>query len=289
MEIQRCLQILKIVKINIIHDLIIFAGDVKAYERIWLVGDGFMLDSYTQYFANAFGDSGQTDYIRAHYDASGLFHGKDKLNTSILSRICNAFIKAINDQILFPKAVLIILEQDFITELKHCETGFSTVVGKAIEYISNQFHRIITSHKERLPSKSRKFKFPTVLWTTMPSHYDWRDMNQFRSKFNEAVKITSSLFREFDILELQWDDCDRTYFTKGRLNAKGLTVYWQIVNAAFEQWDRNQMKLGKGLGCGGKTGIGGKNNKKFKEKTLDEKKFQWKPEKTRFKLPVYNK
>ena len=170
-----------------------------------------MGNSYTQYFRNAFGDSGQINYMRAHYDVSGCFHGKDKLNTNLLSRIINALVKITNDQVTFPKAVVVITEQEFIDSLKHYKPGFSTLVGRVIEHLFNQVHRIIIAHKEKLPSKARKFKFPMVLWATMPEHYDWRHMNEYRKKFNDALRATASLFREMSILPLNWDDydCDR--------------------------------------------------------------------------------
>ena len=184
---------------------------------------------------------------------------------------------------------MLIFEQEFLDEINYFKPGISTVLGRAIEHIANQIHRIIITHKERLPSKARKFKFPTVLWTLLPEHYDWKNMNEYRGKLNTSIKNTVSLFREFETLDPEWDDCDRGMFTKGTLNARGISAYWYGINTAFEKWDKAQMKAAKGgpgklltSSCGGM-----KKPNKHREVVSDQKKFSWNPNKTKFKLPTY--
>ena len=259
------------------------AESADAYDRVWFIGDVFFSNTYTKYFKNAFGDEGQLGYIRAHYDVTGFCLGTDKLNTSILSRLRNAFVKAVNTQVTFPKAIVIILEQDFLNEIDHFKPGISLILGKVMEHLANKFHRLVTSHKERLPSKARKFKYPTILWALLPEHYDWKESNESRAKLNKCIINTTSLFREMSTLTLEWDDCDRSYFTRDNLNAKGLSTYWDSINRAFEIWDKSQMKAARVNSCVGKK----KKINTFREDVTDAKKFHWKPESTRFKLPDY--
>ena len=268
-------------------DNFVFVDTATGYDKVWFIGDEFMASSYTQYFNNAFGDNGQKGYVKAHYDVTGYCLGEDHLNNSALSRYRNALVKAINDQVTFPKAIVLTLEQEFIESFRHFQPGFSLIVGRAIEHLANQFHRVIIAHKEKLPSRARKFKYPTVLWTLLPEHYDWRIQNEYRSKTNNAIKNTVSLFREMMVLPIEWDDCDRSYFTRNKLNAKGQTVYWKSVNDSFESWDRAGMKARQG-GANNNSSCGIKKSKKlnqYRESAADTKKFQWKTEKTRFKLP----
>ena len=255
---------------------------------MWIIGDEFVSDTYTQFFKNAFGDEGQIGYIRAHYDVTAFCLGKDKLNKNILSRFRNALVKAVNKQVVLPKAIIYIMEQEFIDDLQHYGPGISHLLGKCVEYIANQTHRVITAHKEKLPSKSRKFKYPAILWATMPEHYDWKEMNQYRNKYNVIIQTTTSLFREMEILKLTWDDCDRGYFTRMKLNARGRTSFWISVNEAFEAWDKLQMKLAKIPSCGNASTTNKKWKKvtsHYREDVSHSKKFAWKPAQTRFKLP----
>ena len=253
-----------------------------------MIGDEFVSDTYTKYFKNAFGDEGQIGYIRAHYEVTAFCLGNEQLNRNVLSRYRNAVVNAINEQITLPKAIIFVMEQEFLETLKHFEPGISYLLGKSIEYIANQTHRILTAHKEKLPTRSRKFKYHTVLWAVMPEHYDWKHFNEFREKYTLLIKSTTSLFREMDVLNITWDDCDRGYFTRMKLNARGLSAYWIGVNEAFERWDKEQIRNAKGSSCGSnKFNMKKKKPNHFREDTGTSARFAWKPAQTRFKLPSY--
>ena len=74
-------------------------------------------------------------------------------------------------------------------------------------------------------------------------------------------------------------------FSAGRINAHGLTTFWQAVNDAVEIWDRDQMKQNKCMNQQLKADI--KNPKKtwYRERCSLTQKFKWAPDKTRFRLP----
>ena len=133
----------------------ILLDTVRGYDKIWIIGDQFMSESYAQYFQNAFGDNGKINYMRAHYDVTGFCQASNGLNNNYISRIRNALAKGMNDQVILPRAVLLIFEEDLITSVNHKKPGISTLMGRLIEWLANQMHRMIVSHKEKLPSKSR--------------------------------------------------------------------------------------------------------------------------------------
>ena len=39
-----------------------------------------------------------------------------------------------------------------------------------------------------------------------------------------------------------WQPSNLDYFSEGRINATGLTTYWQAINNSFESWDKDPMK-----------------------------------------------
>ena len=255
-----------------------------------MIGDGFIENSFAQYCQNAYGDNGKKSYLKAHYDVTGFCPGTEFLNGNILSRLRNALVAGINKQVLLPKAIIFVIENDILTALKHFKPGISLMIGKSLEWIMNQIHRIIITHKEKMPSKSRKFKYPTILWCSLPNHQYWIDnnMTEYRAKFNFALKATTSIFREMDVLELKWPMDTSGIFTNGKLNGKGLPLYWMAFNEAFESWDREQMKVAKATtpnvsSCGNKNRKVGSNN--YMEQIGKEGKYKWMAEKTRFVLP----
>ena len=111
-----------------------------------------------------------------------------------------------------------------------------------MESLGNQIHRLISGYKDKLPSKARKFKYPQILWAQIPMHAIYGHYNDFKEKFNDAVKKICSLFKEMDTFKLDdWIPDQLEYFSEGRINGNGLAAYWQAVDQAFEHWDRAQM------------------------------------------------
>ena len=264
-----------------------------------------MASTFGQYFQNAFGDDGsKVGYIRTHFDAVGyVCTGEDKIQGNLVGSMRNTLVRAINKEIVLPKAIILIFENDLLESLNHYQPGISLLSGRCIEWLANQIHRILVSHKEMLPSKARKFRYPTVLWTELPPHYDWsRSTGEARGKMNNCMRSTVSLFREMKILSIKdWDDCDRGLMTKCKMNSTGLISYWIGLDRAFQQWDKEQMNT-KGLLNGkvqGKNSTGNSTNiaqmkktggekmvvHKYREQTADENRFAWNPKKTKFKLP----
>ena len=248
-----------------------------------------MEESFGQHFQNAYGDNGKTSYLKAHYDVTGFCPGNERLNGNILCRFNNVVTVAINKQTVLPKAIVFVMENDILNSLNHFKPGISLLIGKSLEWLLNQVHRMITTYKEKLPSKSRKFKYPAILWCSLPMHEYWSKgkLGEFRAKFNFSLKNTVSIFREMDMLNIQWNGADTSLFTRGVLNAKGLTTYWACLNEAFAVWDREQMKLAKTAqpvlhkpSCGKM-----KTPNRYREEVATAGKFKWSVEKTRFKLP----
>ena len=261
---------------------------------MWVIGDDFMAKSFAQYFQNAYGDNGKVGYIRAHYDVTGYCQGKTKaINNNVLSRLRNALVMAINKEMLLPKAILVVLENDILNAANHYNLGISLLCGKLLEWLANQFHRIITLHKERLPSKCRKFKYPGILWVTEPKHLNLPNIKEFRDKFNTSLTSICSLYREMMVIDLKWDTTDKSLVSSnGKYTATGMAVFWMKINEAFHNWDKEQMRLShlssptvvqKKFGTSSS-----KTPKvsKYREHVSGSNHFTWKPQRTKFKLPA---
>ena len=253
------------------------------------MGDDFVANSYGQYFQNAFGDNGRVGYIKAHYDVTGLCNARIKrMDGNILNRLRNLLVSTINDQILLPKAIVVIIDEDLMYEINHFKHGISAGIGRLNEWLANQFHRMITAHKEKLPSKARKFKYPTFLWTTLVTNITLGNRNEFREKFNKSICAVTSLFREMQILDIQgFEFDDTTVFTENKLNARGLTKFWNAVNDQFEIWDRDQMRKDSKK-KGNDSSVIVKKKKplsQYRENCSNNQKYKWDPTRTRFKLP----
>ena len=205
-----------------------------------------MVQSFEQHFKSAFNKDNKTDYIRTHYDVDGFCSQliKSKFTGNILMRLNDELVRAINKHCLLPKAILIVLDDNMLDDIDHYDIRISIALGRYIEWLTNQFHRVITLHKDRMKSKSRKYKYPTFLWALIPKHDIYGHYNEFKGKFNNTVVKACRNFREMSTLHLAaWDEHNLEYFSEGKLSPIGLSAYWHVINKAFEEWDKCQMKM----------------------------------------------
>ena len=109
------------------------------------------------------------------------------LNRSTLGRIHNQLVKAINQEIILPKAIVIILDNDLILATKYTGFGTSDIYGRIIHWLSNQFAKLVAIQKDRLPKKALKPDYPTFIWMAPPTNVRFPD-NESRIKMAKSIK-----------------------------------------------------------------------------------------------------
>ena len=155
-----------------------------------------MSRSYAEHLQNAFmmddeAENSNMGYIKAHYDCTPFCNGNVQrrlANSNIIGRLHNEFVYAINDWIVLPKIVLIVLENDLLLAADHFTDGISQLLGQLIEWIATQLHRISIAHKEKLPTKARKFRYPHFLWIAAAHHSGFHD-NYYHRKLTLAYSV----------------------------------------------------------------------------------------------------
>ena len=117
---------------------------------------------------------------------------------NVLSRVYNSVVQAIESEILFPKAILIILDNDL---LKHAPNGSGTekFLEMVTEDLITSLHVLMETHKKVLPPKAKKFKYPSFLWMVPPTHKSFTD-NEKRLVFATVLENTVMKFNEMRFL-----------------------------------------------------------------------------------------
>ena len=227
-------------------------GNIRGYEKIWFIGDEFMMSSFTQHFQHAFdaedSDFSNMGYIKSHCDV--VCKGSRAIwplkNENLIGKIRNALVEAINEYTLLPKSILIVLDDDLIIAANHYTDGISHLLGSLVDWIATEMHRIIAAHKDKLPTKARKFRYPQILWTAAMHHVSFTPkQNKLRKKLNSSLYKVADMYREMSVLMLHsWDSQNRSYVNfNGALTAEGLHKYWLAVDDAYQKYDREQLNV----------------------------------------------
>ena len=162
-------------------------------------------------------------YIRKNYTLEIFF---DAVRDNVISQVRTQFTQAINKKTVFPKIVLVPLEDDLLRDLDHDTFGISHILGNALKWLASEIHKMVLAHKEKLPPKAMKTGYPTILWAALPSHRNF-DNNISRRKFNDCLEKVVDNFTDMRIIRMkkEWDHDDHTLFKMGRFSSTGLTAY----------------------------------------------------------------
>ena len=134
-------------------------------------------------------------------------------------------------------------DSDIIKNINFDTFRDSRLYGMVIDYLIKMIHRVLMSHKEVLPNKCTKFKYPTVLRIIPPGHQSFND-NHKRAKFAAAIEKSVMQFNEmrFACMKLwQFNDAELAVETPTGycFTGKGLRCYWWAIDEAIQFWDKS--------------------------------------------------
>ena len=228
-----------------------FPADMMAYNRLWIIGDDFGSRSFEHYY-RARKTMDYNAYAKAYFDVSGFFSNFLSDNPSILSRIGNLLVQAIESKnntkyLPLPKIVVIVLDDDLIKALCSSENmkGFSKPMSRLLNFLMTEFECNVESFKENLPAKCVKSDFPHFLWIQVPLHENFGN-NSLRFKFNKCLEDTARLHQNCSTLRLKkvWDTNDSNLFIKEsqHFTAEGFRCYWEAVDKTRRYCDSVLLK-----------------------------------------------
>ena len=183
------------------------------------MGDDFISDTLGEFLQL---DDEMKPYLREKYDIKIFCSNSLSLNKSAIARIHNNLITVIEEEILLPKAIIILLEADIIKSVRYGKSGISEIFGQLIKSLAVGLHRLVLQHKDVLPIHSKKFNYPSILWVESPHHMNFLDIwNIHRKKFNKCMETVLSLYPEMFILELvkAWDYHDSSFSKDNKDNS----------------------------------------------------------------------
>ena len=206
-----------------------------------------MAKTFGPYFQDIHHEDQTTGFMHNHYDILGFCSGsltRDMKNRNIMGRVHNNLVAAINQHTLLPKVVLLVFENDWLRSINHQCKGISTILYKCLHWLANEIKRLTVAYKEKLPTKSRKFKYPHFMLVPAVYHDQFGIENIYHEKFNDCLQDVLEDFREMSSLELHtWDRSDfSTCGENGQLTSHGNKKYWIAVNDAYQAWDKQNMK-----------------------------------------------
>ena len=141
---------------------------------------------------------------------------------------------------MLPKYLVIVLDNDLIKYLNFYDFGVSEALGKLISYLMTEIDRMISSQRDYLPKKCKRYNMPAIIWIEASLHHNFNN-NNVTEKFNASLHKMVNFHSNTYILQLKkgWDGLDRCLYLaeSRRFTNEGLTMYWNAVDKTVKYVD----------------------------------------------------
>ena len=136
--------------IKLITNLIIsIVEPIRRLNSIWFIGDDFLDSSFGKYFQLQVHDG----YVNTHYEVKA-YSGYKRWNRSYVVRIRNCFAKAVNDNKVLPRYVVVIIDNEIISSVGYDRFGVSEIYERLMNWLANELDKLINVARESLPKQS---------------------------------------------------------------------------------------------------------------------------------------
>ena len=164
---------------------------------------------------------------------------------NILSQIRGLLIKAIQEQRLLPKAILMVLDDNIIKQYgitNNWRENFQHI----IYFLLLEIDRNIKNYKAQLPTKCKEEYFPHIIWMLPPCHKFFAN-NRSHQLFCNVMESEVENFTSMCCLRLKkiWDENEGAFFLQEqrRYTPEGLHAYWLAIDASIKFWHKTLSEI----------------------------------------------
>ena len=211
-------------------------GAQTAYKHLWLIGDEFLMKAIGHLLGGQNCELQQNSFMTTNFTLKPFYTNNLDLNRSILGRLRNTLVRAINEQWLLPRMILIILDDDVIESIKFRGKDLHILFEKMVKWLASEFNKLVEIHKEKLTPKAVRKDYPTFICLTPPQNIKFRN-NDLRALFARSTRNALMAYPGHISLQLKkiWEFKDSALFANYFTNI-GFKNYWRSVDSAIQFW-----------------------------------------------------
>ena len=205
-----------------------------------------MSASFEQYYKMKSLKEFGAGYMTDCYDLIGRSSNQYTSNDpNFISRLRNLLVNLMHKEVLLPRLIAIVLDDDLVKYLNHDGCGASKAIGRILNELMIDFRKLVTRQKEFLDKKSKKALYPQFVWIEAPINVNFGN-NTGRRKYNDRLHAVSKFHENVTILEMKkiWDpDCTRLYVAESdHYTCEGYSTYWAAVDCTMKFMDTIMFK-----------------------------------------------
>ena len=205
-------------------------------------------NSYTSYFKQVKLPETNGWYCQTQYELHDFTTTRySSAVRNILARLKSILVLAIMERKVFPKAIIVVPDDDIIKQSKIPKHEIREGEYKnVLKYLMEEFHRITAGYLDKLPTKAKEEFFRHIIWIAPPQHKYFSN-NYEREQFTAAMEATVELYPNMAVLRLKkvWEENEGNLYMREqrRYTQAGYYSYWKSVDAALRFWDKTLKEI----------------------------------------------
>ena len=234
--------------LKIFNSTIYFLGYMRGLTKIWFIGDEFGNNNFNIFKEMKKSDNKPDSFCYENFEVRPFFSSKfSSSNPSVICRIRNNLVKALNEHNTLPKAIIIVLDDDIIKSIpthskNKVKIDFSVSARHSLSWLARELHKLLDIYKSWLPCKAKTSSYPHFVWITPPNHSLFTEEDNARhDKFARCLMQSTSIYDEMSCLKMLkiWDQENESLFVEEayRFTALGIETYWKSVDSAVKYWN----------------------------------------------------
>ena len=185
-------------------------------------------------------------YIYDYYDIRCFTTNPLSLTKSVLARLPNALIKALNESTTIPRFIVVVPDLDVVHFIRKYKAGISTMACAAINWIANQMIRAILAKKEFMralkPGSITHYK-PKYIWIKALEVPDNLYKATMARKFNKCLDKVLVEKDSHYIIDVNEKIDGPSFFMNSQLNGSGRVNFWTFIDSQIENFDYRRETL----------------------------------------------
>ena len=168
----------------------------------------------------------------------------------MMARIFNALVNRMNTDWYLPKYLIIVLDQDLITEAAVFDYGVTHTLEDIMKWLLINFNLVIETRKQdlmtRRPGALASLAEPRLIWVTMLMQPDYsmnKQVNSPARKFNDILKEVVAGYRRSHILKIRVEHSNTNFDHLGFMSQVGRHEYWHFIDVEMRDFDKNLTDL----------------------------------------------
>ena len=195
----------------------------------------------------AYKSSKRSPYIHDNYNVRAYWKSTPSTTIkSVIGRIYNSLVEALNNNIRLPQFILVIPGRDILRKAAFYNFGASLVIGDNVEWLIDNFTKAIETRKIDMrnicPGTVASSK-PKIVWVKMLSRPGKERLQKLRSKYNEIMEEYLTNHKYSYSLDADQALTPNHFDHNNRLNPVGQHQLWCFIDEQMKKFDRQQVDL----------------------------------------------